>query len=100
MLRFFLFLVFALLAVIWVDLGWSRSERTVTLRVRSLDEVATVARQQARALGESAVQLSRSSGDTPPVAAPPEARSDQAERLTHRERERLTRLVEEKTRGD
>jgi hypothetical protein len=72
---------------------------TLTLRVRTAKELLATAQGTARKLGERAVERAVSSTETPAVAAPPPGRpvEPSPETLSDSDRERLNKLVEEKS---
>jgi len=99
--RLLFLIVLAAAAFVMIDARWAPDSRTLTLRVRTARELMGVAQGTARELGDRAVErIVRE--NTPAVAAPPPVRSDQPEsapeRLAPSDRERLDRLVQEKTR--
>jgi len=97
MFRFFFLIVALSAAVLWIEPQWTASNQTLSLRVRTSQELAGRVQQLARDLGGRAVAAieQRSTPSAPSVgAAPPES----GEHLTNRDREQLNRLIEEKTR--
>ncbi len=101
MFRLLFLIVLAAAAFVMVDARWAPDSRTLTLRVRTARELMGVAQGTARELGDAAVErIVRE--NTPAVAAPPPARGGEPEaapeRLAPSDRERLDRLVQEKTR--
>jgi hypothetical protein len=88
----------ALVAFVMIEAHWTRESMTLTLRVRTGKELLAVAQGKARELGERAVDRAIGNGETPPVAAPPPAREPTPESLRESDRERLHKLVEEKSR--
>jgi len=114
LIRFAFLLAVLAVGALAVDPHWSESTRTLTLRVRSANELLEVVGAQARALGQRVLdarndrdpesgRTARATGEaaTADVAAGP-IRRDEApiERITNEERSRLDRLIEEKTRGE
>jgi hypothetical protein len=106
-------LLFLLLAgaalVIWIEPRWSAHERTLALRVRSTGEILDLVRAESRDLGRRAAEEIGERLRNPPVAsAPPEAAlgpagepaERQPEQISHSDRERLDRLIEEKLREE
>ncbi len=98
MFRFFVLLCASVAAVVWIDPAWSRSDRSLSLRLRSTPEIVAFVRAKARELGGEAVStIASGNGKQPSVAAAPPAR-DPEDELTAEDRERLDRLIAEKTR--
>jgi hypothetical protein len=88
-------------AFVLIEPRWSPETRTLTLRVRSSEDLLGVVQSTARSLGDKAVErVVESVNSPPPVAsAPPEsAAAHTGESHSDADRARLDRLVEEKTR--
>ena len=98
MFRLLFLVLLAAVAFIMVEARWSRESLTLTLRVRTTKELLAVAQGKARELGERAVDRAMGNGETPSVAAPPPERESTPESLRETDRERLHKLVEEKSR--
>ena len=97
MFRLLLLIVLAAAAFVIIDARWAPDTRTLTLRVRTAKELMGVAQGTARELGDRAMQ--RVVEDTPAVGSPPPRREEPAaESLPASDRQRLDRLVQEKTR--
>jgi hypothetical protein len=100
--RLLFLIVLAAAAFVMIDARWAPDSRTLTLRVRTAKELMGVAQGTARQLGDRAMQKVVGDEKTPSVAAaPPPARREEesdAETLPASDRERLDRLVQEKTR--
>jgi len=99
--RLLFLIVLAAAAFVVIDARWAPDSRTLTLRVRTAKELMGVAQGTARELGDRAMQKAVGDETTPSVAAPPPARRDEesdAETLPASDRQRLDRLVQEKTR--
>ena len=92
MLRILVFAIVIGLCAVWLEPTWDGSARALTLRLRDSQDVGRLGRDLATGLFERAV--SSVDDDRPPVAAAP----SRSERHTAAERERLDRLIEEKTR--
>jgi hypothetical protein len=100
--RFLLLLVFIGTAFLLIETRWAPDSRTLTLRVRTQEELVRGAEGAARALGDKAAErVAGAIENPPPVSAPPPERSAEqaSERHSEEERARLDRLVEEKTRA-
>ncbi len=109
MLRLFFLFVAAVAAVIWVEPRWSGSERTLALRIRKTGEILDIVRAESRDLGRRAAEEIGERLRNPPVASAPPAPlpepapghpAKQAEQISHADRERLDRLIEEKLREE
>lgn len=101
MFRLLFLIVLAAAAFVMIDARWAPDSRTLTLRVRTAKELMGVAQGTARELGDRAMQKVVDEPSTPSVGAPPPARRDaesDAETLPASDRQRLDRLVQEKTR--
>ena len=101
MFRLLLLIVLAAAAFVMIDARWAPDSRTLTLRVRTAKELMGVAQGTARELGDRAMRKVVGDEPTPSVgAAPPSRREAEsaAETLPASDRERLDRLVQEKTR--
>jgi hypothetical protein len=85
-------------AFVLVEPRWSPDSRTLTLRVRDAAELFGVLRSTARSLGDKAADRVMSGVSAPPpvASAPPETHT--GEEHSDEQRERLNRLLEEKTR--
>ena len=94
MLRLLAFVIVVGLGAVWLEPHWDGSARALTLRLRDSQDVARLGRDLAAALFDRAVSALDEGEVTPPVAAGPLP----SERHTAAERERLDRLIEEKTR--
>ena len=98
MFRLLFLIVLAAAAFVLIDARWAPDTRTLTLRVRTAKELLGVAQGTARELGDRAMQRVVEDG-TPAVASPPPRREEPAaESLPASDRQRLDRLVQEKTR--
>lgn len=101
MFRLLFLIALGVAAFVLVDARWAPDSRTLTLRVRTAKELLGVAQGTARELGDRAVET-MVEDVTPSVAAPPPAPADEPalapENLKSSDRERLDRLVQEKTR--
>jgi len=93
-----LFLVLLVAAAfVLIEARWSPDSMTLTLRVRSGKELVAATQGTARQLGERAMErVVSDESQTPAVAAPPPERAPES--LRESDRERLNRLVEEKSR--
>jgi hypothetical protein len=89
--RLLFLILLAAAAFAMVDARWAPDSRTLTLRVRTAKELLGVAQGTARELGDRAMQKVVEDA-TPAVGAPP------PESLPASDRQRLDRLVQEKTR--
>ena len=97
MFRLLLLIVLAAAAFVMIDARWAPDTRTLTLRVRTAKELMGVAQGTARELGDRAMQRVVEDG-TPAVGSAPPRREEPAESLPASDRQRLDRLVQEKTR--
>jgi len=97
--RLLFLIVLAAAAFVMIDARWAPDTRTLTLRVRTAKELMGVAQGTARELGDRAMQKVVE-GDTPAVASAPPSRREvpASESLPASDRQRLDRLVQEKTR--
>jgi len=100
--RLLLLLVLLGSAFVLIEPRWAPDTLTLSLRVRSLADLAQEVRDAARALGDKAAErVAGAISDPPPVSAAPPERSVEpaSERHSEEERAKLDRLVEEKTRA-
>ena len=83
----------ALVGAIWIEPAWDEGARTVTLRVRTQDEIARMVRDRSREFGERLIRSAteRSGDDLPGVG------SGRSEHFTPEERRQLERLIESKS---
>ena len=117
MLRFLLLAAGLVAAFVWIEPEWIRSDRTLKLRVRQPDEIVAYATAGVRQLAQRALEETRGEPEgersaernerrLQPVGAGPARLTTRSqadleippERLTRAERERLSRLIEEKLR--
>ena len=82
-----------------IEPRWTSETRTLTLRVRTPDELVRGVQGAARSLGDKAAErVAGAIAEPPAVSAAPPERAAQPEQHSAEERARLDRLVEEKTR--
>jgi hypothetical protein len=88
-------------AFVLIEPRWSPETRTLTLRVRTSEDLFGVVQSTARSLGDKAVERVVGAVNAPPpvASAPPEsAVTHTGESHSDADRARLERLVQEKTR--
>lgn len=98
MFRLLFLIVLAAAAFVMIDARWAPDTHTLTLRVRTAKELVGVAQGTARELGDRAMRKVVEDGPAA-VSAPGPGRREEppAESLPASDRQRLDRLVQEKT---